>query len=186
MRSTPLHSVLVGLAIVLALALLWVVLGDAFGLFTEGEAERSDKSPAFSLMGEAPELDQTVALSCDAKQLKCSAEHNGFSLTLTLSPNTLPALTPVRFKLHASTQNTHGTFEALSAQISGRDMFMGVHPLSQLDDGLSGTAIFEGLIPVCVTGQDMVWRVEFLAEVQHENTQEVWLVYADLKSLNDH
>jgi hypothetical protein len=99
-----------------------------------------------------------------------------------LSPN-LPALKPLGFELRVASPDSSSLLEESSmeaAWIEGRDMFMGEHRLEYTFQAEDRTFLLEGMIPVCVTGSDMVWRLHLQLSI---NNRKV-LAFADLRTLN--
>jgi len=137
----------------------------------------------------------SMELLCDAQQKACSISidrnvigyegesREALQLTLVpLSPN-LPALKPLGFELRVASPDSSSLLEESSmeaAWIEGRDMFMGEHRLEHTFQAEDRSFLLEGMIPVCVTGSDMVWRLHLQLSI---NNRKV-LAFADLRTLN--
>lgn len=132
-----------------------------------------------------------VKLLCDEGQKSCSgglppelseSEQLQSAIILNLHSPELPALKPLGFELTFSGKTARIGFDEsalVRAWIEGRDMFMGEHRLEATYDSLRQTFILRGMIPVCVTGSEMIWRLS--VELDIDNTRV--LAYADLRSL---
>lgn len=139
------------------------------------------------------EPENRIELVCDAQQHACSTSigkvvgYEGESrenLQLSLVPlsPSLPALEPLSFDVrlesaHSAILFDKGSLEA--AWIEGRDMFMGEHRLEYAFQAESRSFLLKGMIPVCVTGSDMVWRLNLQLKI---NNRKV-LAFADLRTL---
>lgn len=140
------------------------------------------------------EPESSIELVCDAQQHACSSSihrnvdgyEGGSPETLLLSlvplsPN-LPALEPLNFELRVASANPADLLDKESleaAWIEGRDMFMGEHQLEYSYQAESRSFLLKGMIPVCVTGSDMVWRINLQLKI---NNRKV-LAFADLRTL---
>lgn len=125
-----------------------------------------------------------LPLQCDEKQITCSGLYKNTQYKLTLSEPNLPALEPLSFVLQATDLESEKaesvSIKGIEAWFEGRDMFMGEHKLSV--EYSSEGVMLNGIIPVCVTGSDMVWRLNILLQ----RGQEPLRAYADLRSLTVH
>jgi hypothetical protein len=129
---------------------------------------------------------QAIAMECLPDQSLCSIEVPTHELKLRVEPKDLPALKPLSFSLVVSgvfqidqpSQETKAGFEVMAGWIEGRDMFMGQHPLSSSITPSGNFTELAGMIPVCITGSDMVWRLT----VQYRYDGSDYAVYADLST----
>lgn len=114
----------------------------------------------------------------------CSGLYKNTQYKLTLSEPNIPALEPLSFVLQATDLESEKaesvSIKGIEPWFEGRDMFMGEHKLSV--EYSSEGVMLNGIIPVCVTSSDMVWRLNIL--LQHG--QEPLRAYADLRSLTVH
>ena len=153
----------------------------------------SDNPDSKSAELKNPELGtaQPLEMHCDEGQKRCTAAlprsladvGQQQTLVLKLQSPDLPALKPLKFELAsigASTVSGLDESALLRAWIEGRDMFMGEHQLEFGYDSARETFTLDGMIPVCVTGSEMVWRLSVELNINHSKV----LVYADLRSLN--
>lgn len=142
-----------------------------------------------------PAVTEQIELVCDAGQTRCSAilpstlkpEDSALErkpeLELRLLSPALPALQPVGFELTISGKENVPSFDGFTlskAWIEGRDMFMGEHALEHRYQADLRSHTLKGMIPVCVTGSDMVWRLKLQLIINNTKV----LAYADLRSLN--
>jgi hypothetical protein len=130
---------------------------------------------------------QRLEMRCDEEQTRCSAvlpsspndAAQPQTLLLRLQAPDLPALAPLTFELEADGEGGFDQRVLIRAWIEGRDMFMGEHLLQPDYDPARQIFVLKGMIPVCVTGSEMVWRLS--VELELNNTKV--LAYADLRSL---
>lgn len=100
----------------------------------------------------------SVSLS-NAKNFDQSTKPEEFVLRLMQSE--LPALKPLDFYFSSSHSSIDKDFVVEKAWIAGRDMFMGEHDFTiTMQDEV---AQLQGTIPVCVTGDSMIWRLHIQA-----------------------
>jgi len=147
------------------------------GAFLYGCSDASDSTAVIPL-----------ALTCDEQQTVCSQSirlaDRDLRWTLGLQDPLLPAMQALSFHLDARTNGTGNEapvavpFTVESAWIEGKDMFMGEHVLSS-SLAHQGEYLLEGMIPVCITGSEMVWRVIINLDVEGAHVQ----AFADLRSL---
>lgn len=126
-----------------------------------------------------------LTLQCDKNQERCSGTYQSTDYELVLSNPSLPALEPLNFVFSASQAEPQNSDQQQSIKISeawfeGRDMFMGEHKLSF--EHSSAGSMLEGIIPVCVTGAEMVWRLNIVFEQGGDSLR----AHADLSSLAAH
>jgi hypothetical protein len=127
-------------------------------------------------------------MTCTHDQSVCSISLMTHNVYLNIEPKQLPALKPLLFSfLTKPTQSgvqssAQERMKPVSAWLEGRDMFMGQHALVPLSNDLQRSVELSGIIPVCVTGSDMVWRLTF----QYSYAGEPFTVYADLTSKITH
>lgn len=144
-----------------------------------------------------------LELICNADQSECQATLGAnqpidgsapFStpllLKLSLHTPSLPAMTPLvlGFTVDAVDDNAarsefNSEFKSDSIQLSkawveGRDMFMGEHVFESKRVSEQGFEL-SGMIPVCITGSDMVWRFRLALVVDDVSVP----VFADVRSL---
>lgn len=139
--DSPKRSLLVDLAILLALALIAVV---GYKL-----------SPLL-----LPKADLTLApaAGCDLNERPCRAEvPGGGFIELSLTPRPIPVVHPMRVAV------TLGGIDALKAEIdfAGVGMNMGYNRVALAAAG--GYYAGEATIPVCITGR-MAWRATLMIE----------------------
>ncbi len=145
-----------------------------------------------NLGSKSPELGtvQLLEMHCDEGQKHCATALPSSlvgagqqqTLVLKLQSPDLPALKPVQFELaRIGASSVSGLDESnlIRAWIEGRDMFMGEHQLEFGYDSARETFTLDGMIPVCVTGSEMVWRLSVELNINHSKV----LAYADLRSL---
>lgn len=133
---------------------------------------------------------QKIELHCDDEQKYCTAalppaltdENRQQTLVLRLQSPSLPALKPLQFELMRSGASTALGFDEgalVRVWIEGRDMFMGEHRLESSYDAALKGFVLDGIIPVCVTGSEMIWRLSIELIINNSKV----LAYADLRSL---
>ena len=142
----------------------------------------------------AQEPQTRFELVCDANQQACSSAISGeavaldgegseaFRLTLTPSSPGLPALKPLSFELQVAAPEQRALLEEgslVAAWFEGRDMFMGEHRLEFTFTPGNHTFLLKGMIPVCVTGTEMVWRLNLQLKINNRKVH----AYADLRTL---
>lgn len=132
----------------------------------------------------SPDHDASVAipivLVCQSDQSVCIGGVPEISVTLNLQQPDFPPLKPLLFQFSVrDRQDAFREIEFIEASIAGRDMFMGVHPLALESESQRGTLRLSGMVPVCVTGTDMVWRTT----LKFESQNQLYIAQVDLRSL---
>lgn len=168
---------------------LWMgVLTERLGLGNEGLGNTELSNTGYSGVA-LKNWPQANAMACVPDQSLCSIEVPTHALKLRVEPKELPALKPLSFSLVVSgvfeanktdqpSQETKVGLEVLAAWLEGRDMFMGQHLLSSNSMPSGNSTELAGMIPVCITGSDMVWRLT----VQYRYGGNDYAAYADLST----
>ena len=144
--SSAQRSILVDLAIVLALALVAVV---GYKL-----------SPLL-----LPKADLTLepAAGCDLQHQSCHADvPGGGRIELSISPLPIPVIRP----LHVTVTLSDLAAQSVVVDFAGVTMNMGLNRLDLVADG-PGRYVGETSIPVCITGR-MAWRATVQVETDRQ------------------
>ncbi len=119
------------------------------------------------------EPDHVISVDCDIGHNACPIRLGDIKMTLSLTPDGLPALIPLRLAVSDSSIAVQEA-ESWLVWFEGRDMEMGVHQLLPEPSGLpvskdasrsNNAVVFSGIIPICSVDSAMTWLL---------NVQFVW------------
>jgi hypothetical protein len=156
--SAPNRSILVDVAIIIALALV-AAIGYLY-------------SPLL-----LPKADLTLApaAGCDLHRQACSAEvPGGGRIELTIAPHPIPVFRPMQVGVVLSGL----TARKVEIDFAGITMNMGFNRVA-LDQTENGHYAGEATIPVCVTGR-MAWKATLMVETDHQRIAVPFLFEAPL------
>lgn len=89
------------------------------------------------------------------------------TLTINLNPKPLEALKPLSLKISGQNKNDVN----FKVWFEGRDMFMGQHYLIPENIDLeTQETLFSGMLPVCTSGEEMIWRLNI--EFSHKSEKK--------------
>jgi hypothetical protein len=126
----------------------------------------AERSPHYQAANIQSVPDHLIKVDCDLSIKDCPIRLGDLSMTLSLNPTGLPALTPLQLSISKPSPSIEEA-RSWSVWFVGRDMDMGRHlmtpaPIEGAEQGgHSGSGInsmqYTGMIPVCTVDRSMMW-----------------------------
>jgi len=118
-------------------------------------------------------VDHLVELPCDIANQVCRINLGALQFRVSLSPEGLPALEPLTFRVRAES-SLISEFEAGALWFDGKEMDMGLH-WGQLQVTPDQNELrFKAMVPVCTIDREMVWRLNFQFEYESQRYRFVF------------